>query len=614
MMKWQQTLEDAVKYKNTIILCGNVRDKYLYLEPHTDNQYDLLDLKTYLIRYVGRQVNTLCFYDPICKKTDYSPNASSPASTTADELDDPDGLGALTEPESSDDWGRSSPVERDLERIRDEATSGQNACWVVQYADKMTPEKPSGGEERKLVLQVEKLIENLPPGNKLFLIYLFQEQIPRELYVNHPKTKVIELQPPDRQELRTLFTAYYRLSEDDTERAVNISDGLKCLDIEQVVNSIEHGFDIQQFEERVRTYKFGKATNYWDEVSLQKLDGAKDFFIEQEGVKGQDQAIKKVINIVMRAKADIHRKTGGNPRSPRGVLFFAGPTGVGKTLTAKTLAKFLFGSEDALQRFDMSEYKDDFQVTRLYGAPPGYVGYESGGTLTNAVKARPFTVLLFDEMEKAHPRVFDIFLQILSDGRLTDSKGEVVFFSESIILFTSNLGTRTSNKRDEPCEESAVFERLKQAGDNEALNNHFVDSVKKFFQSEISRPELLNRIGSDNIVSFNLINDEETIKGMLKNRLQQIEQIFNESYSHATPKLAVEMDIHAIVESFYHRYRDRVKESGGREVENLINEKFRDELALQVLKAEFDRRSSAVIRVVLDADVAGEEMLRFELV
>ena len=165
------------------------------------------------------------------------------------------------------------------------------------------------------------------------------------------------------------------------------------------------------------------------------------------------------------------RRAGG----PQGILFFAGPTGVGKTELAKSLAEVLFGAEDAYIRFDMSEFSAEHSEARLIGAPPGYIGHAAGGELTNAVRERPFSVLLFDEIEKAHPRILDKFLQILDDGRLTDGGGNTVYFSESLIIFTSNIGS------------------------SEAIAHHFTHVLQ--------RPELLSRIG-DNIVVFESISPE----------------------------------------------------------------------------------------------------------
>jgi ATP-dependent Clp protease ATP-binding subunit ClpC len=162
--------------------------------------------------------------------------------------------------------------------------------------------------------------------------------------------------------------------------------------------------------------------------------------IEEELKKrviGQDEAIKVIARAMRRSRVGLKGR-----HRPIGVFLFLGPTGVGKTETAKALAEYLFGTEDALIRFDMSEYMEKHTVSRLVGAPPGYVGYEEGGQLTEKVRRRPYSVLLFDEIEKAHPDVFNIFLQIFDDGRLTDAMGRTVDFSNTIIIMTSNLGAR----------------------------------------------------------------------------------------------------------------------------------------------------------------------------
>ena len=154
-------------------------------------------------------------------------------------------------------------------------------------------------------------------------------------------------------------------------------------------------------------------------------------------VIGQDEALEAVSNAVRRARAGLQ-----DPNRPVGSFIFLGPTGVGKTETARAFAEFLFDDERAMVRLDMSEYMEKHAVARMIGAPPGYIGYEEGGQLTEAVRRRPYSVVLFDEIEKAHPDVFNVLLQILDDGRLTDSKGRVVDFKNTVLIMTSNLGSR----------------------------------------------------------------------------------------------------------------------------------------------------------------------------
>ncbi|MDE6472938.1 MAG: AAA family ATPase, partial [Ureaplasma sp.] len=180
-------------------------------------------------------------------------------------------------------------------------------------------------------------------------------------------------------------------------------------------------------------------------------------------------------------------------------MFFAGPTGTGKTELSKSIAEFIFGDEKRIIRFDMSEFNHEHSDQRLIGAPPGYVGYDSGGELTNKVKENPFSVLLFDEIEKAHNKILDKFLQILEDGRLTSSQGEIIDFSQTFIIFTSNIGANNAN--------------INSSFDD--LEKYFINEVKKYFYEELQRPEILNRISEKNIVAFNFITDFNIIKEII---------------------------------------------------------------------------------------------------
>ena len=247
----------------------------------------------------------------------------------------------------------------------------------------------------------------------------------------------------------------------------------------------------------------------WTGIPVTKLvEGERKKLLELEetlhkSVVGQEEAVKKVSEAILRARAGI-----ANPNRPIGSFLFLGPTGVGKTELAKTLARNLFDDEKNMIRFDMSEYMEKFSVTRLIGAPPGYVGYEEGGQLTEAVRRKPYSVLLFDEVEKAHPDVFNIFLQILDDGRVTDSQGRTVDFKNTVIILTSNLGAgyilESIAEHDEITEEAAQ-------GVREALQGHF-------------RPEFLNRL--DEIIYFQALGKEqvygivELMLSDLRDRLQ----------------------------------------------------------------------------------------------
>jgi ATP-dependent Clp protease ATP-binding subunit ClpC len=210
-----------------------------------------------------------------------------------------------------------------------------------------------------------------------------------------------------------------------------------------------------------------------------------------ERIIGQDEAISAIADAIRRARSGMK-----DPRRPNGSFIFIGPSGVGKTELAKALAEFLFDDEDALVRIDMSEYREQHTVSRLFGAPPGYVGYEEGGQLTEAVRRRPYRVILFDEVEKAHPEVWNALLQILDDGRLTDGQGRVVDFRNTVLIMTSNLGTEFVSR-------GGTLGFL-GAGDDQDKESH--QKIEKALKSTF-RPEFLNRI--DEVIIFSPLSIEQ---------------------------------------------------------------------------------------------------------
>ena len=268
-------------------------------------------------------------------------------------------------------------------------------------------------------------------------------------------------------------------------------------DMERHLSEIQG--DHKLLKEEVDEDDIARIVSSWTGVPVAKMQGSemqKYLNLEKilsEKVIGQDEAISAVSNAIRRNKTGI-----GDEHRPLGSFLFAGPTGVGKTELAKVLASFLFDDEKALTRIDMSEYMEKFSVSRLIGAPPGYVGYDEGGQLTEVVRRRPYSVVLFDEIEKAHPDVFNILLQILDDGRLTDGQGRLVDFTNTIIIMTSNLGSK----------------QLMEASTVEAGRAAVLEVIRQSF-----KPEFINRI--DEIIVFNQLGKEQ-IKGIVSLQLKRL--------------------------------------------------------------------------------------------
>jgi ATP-dependent Clp protease ATP-binding subunit ClpB len=234
------------------------------------------------------------------------------------------------------------------------------------------------------------------------------------------------------------------------------------------------------------------------------LEGEREKLIHMEDalhgrVVGQEEALTAVSDAVRRARAGLK-----DPNRPIGSFMFLGPTGVGKTELTKALAEFLFDDEAAITRLDMSEYMEKHSVSRMIGAPPGYVGYEEGGALTEAVRRRPYQVVLFDEIEKAHPDVFNILLQVLDDGRLTDGQGRTVDFRNTLIIMTSNTGAE-------------FLAALEDGQDVETARPHVMDAVRRHF-----RPEFLNRL--DEIILFKRLGREQ-MDSIVKIQLKRLEKL-----------------------------------------------------------------------------------------
>jgi ATP-dependent Clp protease ATP-binding subunit ClpA len=351
---------------------------------------------------------------------------------------------------------------------------------------------------------------------------------------------------------------------------VGSSEGFSTQDIARVFQIARmNNQDIHSIDKAILLYKHGVQDNPWLKLDIKRLSEAED--LVKRRVLGQDPVVKSAVDIVKRAAMGMSGlQHSGSSSKPRGILFFAGPTGTGKTELAKALTELVFLDERNMIRFDMSEYRQEQSDQRLLGAPPGYVGYEAGGQLTNAMREHPFSVLLFDEIEKAHPSILDKFLQILEDGRITDGRGETVYFQDCLIIFTSNLGM-TMPSPDNP---SVRIQNVSYEKDQDynTVRDKILAGVKHYFNNELGRPELLNRIGN-NVLVFDFIR-EGSIEPILK---KQIKNIAKNLWVEKHIQLTVTEDAINDLKEF--AKADLPKGQGGRGIGNMVEEMFINPLA-----------------------------------
>lgn len=396
---------------------------------------------------------------------------------------------------------------------------GEPTALIVDFASRLTVRSPDlSTAEHQLftrALLLSHQVRSQPAGsqrrpyfNTVIWIVEKEGDLPDWLLVNNPRIRSIPIPKPDQLARRALAPALLRplaatdllpeVYQNAIDAFVEGTEGMLLLDLNAIaVLAKVEGVPISQMSDAVRRYKVGVTEDPWRRIDRKKIRKAETFVHER--VKGQQQAVTHMLDIVKRAMTGVGNNRNGN--RPRGVAFFAGPTGVGKTELAKTVTHLLFGDEGAYIRFDMSEFSAEHADQRLIGAPPGYVGYDAGGELTNAIREKPFSVVLFDEIEKAHPRILDKFLQILDDGVLTSGRGDRVYFSEALIIFTSNLGIYRTD------EVGRRVQNVSASDSYEVVQAQLLSEISRHFKEELNRPEILNRIG-ENLVVFDFIRED----------------------------------------------------------------------------------------------------------
>ena len=354
------------------------------------------------------------------------------------------------------------------------------------------------------------------------------------------------------------------INEQNFEKAASLRD-----QINETREKLEKEKEEKKTDLKISFDEVAKIVSSWSKVPITKLtEDEKQKYMDldidlKKEVIGQDKAIDKISHAIKRARVGLK-----DPKKPIGSFIFVGPTGVGKTYLAKSLAKNLFGDMDNLIRMDMSEYMEKFAVSRLVGSPPGYVGYEEGGQLTEAVRKHPYSVILFDEIEKAHPDIFNLLLQILDDGRLTDGQGRTVDFKNTIIIMTSNVGVSSLNQNPKIGFGTGDVEKEIDDSNKEIINKE----IKNAFA-----PEFLNRL--DDIIMFNSLD---------KDAIKEITKILLEETKERLKNLGIEINYNKRVVDLLSE-GGFSKEYGARPLERHITNKIDNQLAEEILEGKLSK-------------------------
>lgn len=604
--KWQKELDIFDRIKPIIILEGNVLDKYQYSGDEGMQQGSILRLTEYLHYHLKNEgYQNIVFYDSI--RGFYNNCEEGYIQKFAQLVNANVSNGCI----SADFRGRNATA---ASLTRTAITQNQQAtALIMDFASRYitSPDNMEQSEVDSFTVLMQASLEGKDVKteqgilkNLVILIVNKINDIPAWFYLDNPNVKTITLRTPEKEERELLVKGdnfptffagdiyvdefqYYNENPSELEkiqdRFVALTEGFSFTELNGLRRLCKNErIHIKDMCDVIDLYKYGIKDNPWNKLSISELKTAEDDF--RKRIKGQDYAIVKTLDIIKRAVTGMSGVQTASHGKPKGVLFFAGPTGTGKTETAKTLAEKLFGDEKCCIRFDMSEYGQSHSDQKLLGAPPGYVGYEAGGQLTNAVKNNPFSILLFDEIEKAHPSILDKFLQILEDGRMTDGQGNTVYFSETIIIFTSNLGiyqTVANAERKQVVSSDMSYEEVQ---------SKVREGIEHYFKLELGRPEILNRIG-ENIVVFDFIR--ESVAGEILD--SQINRIISNLKMDKGIELVLSDQAHdtllnAAIENL---------DNGGRGIGNIVESMFINPLSRYM----FDHELFSDCKIVVESIV-----------
>lgn len=600
--KWHRELEIFSKVKNVIVLEGNILDVYTYPKTGSIEKGSILRLPEYLhcfFKDAGYQ--HIAFYD----------NMQGFYNNMEDECIQSFGnlvKRTVNEGHIKADFSNKNEAP---DIIKNALLQTEKATVIVMNLASRYITSPDNMQQSEIESFTSLLLSSLEARevntkqgrlkNLLVITVNRLSDIPTWFYHDNPSLKTIFLSPPSNEERGNFIDGsnfslffhpeilkedclYFRDKPEELQQIkdkfVALTDGFSLTELNALRKLCKNErIHMSRMCDVIDLYKYGIKENPWASIKYEDLEKADSDF--KKRVKGQDLAISKTLDVVKRSAVGISGFRHSPHNKPKGILFFAGPTGTGKTETAKVLSEKLFGDESRCKRFDMSEYGQSHSDQRLFGAPPGYVGYEEGGQLTNYIKENPFSILLFDEIEKAHPSVLDKFLQILEDGRMTDGHGETVYFSECIIIFTSNLGIYIED------EYGKMQENVNPDMDYPTLQKEVRKAIEEYFKLKLGRPEILNRIG-ENIIVFDYIRPS-VAKLILQNKVERMID-----YIYAEKKISLTV-LEPTMDILLQKSLDNLS-NGARGIENILESMLLNPLSRYLFDNKIERNSELVLR------------------
>lgn len=605
---WLREIDTLLCVHPQLVIAGNVRDFSLLTTE--DGAPDLVDMAGALERILRRRgYSALLRYVPgvgvttVSPADDSSTTGPSPAevATTITGHAGVGGRATLSAPELAD-------LVAAVGRHR-----GVPVALLVEYASQLTASDGTADDATRQLLTRARheALTAVPAGpsrderagapfNTVFWLVDREHDLPTWFVTGTPAVRLVVVPDPFApqrlaaarvclRQLEDAQTAPPAALEAAAEQLVAATDGMTLRAVlGTAALAVDQRIPLAQIRDAAQAYRTGISEDPWRHPDTRRRIAGGEKTLSQS-VLGQEPAIRKTLDLLTRSVMGLNGAQGGaSAGRPRGVLFFAGPTGVGKTELAKAVTRLVFGDEEAYLRFDMSEYSAEHSEARLVGAPPGYTGFDAGGQLTSAVRQRPFRVILFDEIDKAHPTILDKFLQILEDGRLTDGRGSTVLFSDTLLIFTSNRGVLTRDR------EGHTIENVTAAMPRAEVEQRVRAGIADFFRRDIQRPELFNRLG-DGVVIFDFVR-RDVAERLLPLFVDRVAQRLEQQHG-----LRLEIAPLAMESLREHALADLT--NGGRGVSTAVETMLVNPLARRLFHAPVNGATVTVLRIVRQNDV-----------